>query len=96
VSLGICEICAKIMNIYIVNTRKYYSLLNILVNFCHMLCTMDSLMVTDHWKKPFSISSVLDFSVTITSVEMQDCLHLEVNAIDGIGNDNTRTFRCVT
>jgi len=33
VSLGICEICAKIMNIYIVNTRRYYSLLKILVNF---------------------------------------------------------------
>jgi len=38
-------------------------------------------MVADHWRKPFSISSVLDFA-TITSVGMQDYLHLEVNAIE--------------
>ena len=57
-----------------------------------MLCTMDSLMVTDHWKKPFSISSMLDFSVTIDSVGVQDYLHLEVNVIDGTGNDNIRTY----
>ena len=92
-SLGMCGICAKIMNIYIVNIGRYYSFLNVLVNFA-TLYTMDSLMVSDHWKKPFSISSVPDFFATITSVGMQDYLHLEVNAIDG--NDNTRTFRCVT
>jgi hypothetical protein len=45
---------------------------------------MDSLMATDHWKRPFSISSVLDFFATITSVGMQDCLHLEVNAIEAM------------
>jgi len=45
---------------------------------------MGSLMVADHWRKPFSISSVLDFSATITSVGMQDYLHLEVNAIEAM------------